>query len=156
MAQEIERKFLIDPDKLPALNDGQTIKQGYIPTADLTTVRVRISNDKAYLTIKGQTHGNTRSEFEYPVPVTDAEHMLNELCQQPFIDKIRYLIQHEQHTWELDIFHGDNEGLRVAEVELSTEDEIVSLPNWVTEEVSGEVKYYNSQLLKHPYKDWQQ
>lgn len=155
MAQEIERKFLVDPDKLPALSGGHAIKQGYIPTADLTTVRVRISNENAYLTIKGQTHGNTRSEFEYPVPVPDAEQMLNELCQQPFIDKTRYLIQHEQHTWELDIFHGDNEGLRVAEVELSSEDERVNLPNWVTQEVSGEVKYYNSQLLKHPYKDWQ-
>lgn len=154
MAKEIERKFLVDPNKLPSLSNGDVIKQGYIPTRDLTTVRIRIRSNTAFLTIKGETQGNTRSEFEYTIPITDAEHMMEELCQGPKIDKTRYLIHGKKHTWELDIFHGDNDGLIVAEIELGQENEEITLPEWVTEEVSGDHKYYNSQLLANPYKDW--
>ena len=154
MAKEIERKFLVDPNKLPSLSNGDVIKQGYIPTRDLTTVRIRIRSKTAFLTIKGETQGNTRSEFEYTIPLTDAEHMMEELCQGPKIDKTRYLIHDKKHTWELDIFHGDNDGLIVAEIELGQENEEITLPEWVTEEVSGDHKYYNSQLLANPYKGW--
>ncbi len=103
MGVEIERKFLVDETLLPQLTNGHTIKQGYIQTAGLNTVRVRISDEKAFLTLKSSSKGATRLEFEYPVPLEDAQLMLENLCQKPFIDKKRYLIAHEGHTWELDI-----------------------------------------------------
>ena len=154
MAQEIERKFLIDPDKLDDLNCGITIKQGYVPTSDNTAVRVRIMGDQAFLTLKGENRGAVRTEFEYEIPVSDAEQMLAELCSGPKVDKTRYLITHDKHLWELDIFAGDNLGLIVAEVELSSETEEVKLPDWITQEVTGDPKYYNSNLLENPYSNW--
>jgi len=153
MAKEIERKFLVDPNRLPPLPDPILIKQGYIP-AQNTTVRIRLSNEKAFLTLKGRTKGLTRSEFEYPIPVSDAEAMLRELCIQPYIDKRRYLITYEGHTWEVDIFEGENEGLIVAEIELESETEPFSLPEWVTEEVSHDARYRNANLIRHPYSQW--
>jgi adenylate cyclase len=153
MAQEIERKFLVDTDKLPPLPQPLVIKQGYIP-AQGATVRVRISNDHAFLTLKGRARGLTRSEFEYPIPVTDAEAMLEELCIQPYIDKKRYLIEYKGHTWELDIFEGENAGLIVAEIELSSETEPFEKPEWVTQEVSDDPHYRNAYLVKNPYKNW--
>ncbi len=153
MAQEIERKFLVDAAKLPPLPPPQIIKQGYIPTQN-ATVRIRISNDKAFLTLKGRTTGLRRSEFEYPIPLEDAEAMLDELCIQPYIDKKRYLIDISGHTWELDIFEGENEGLIVAEIELESEDETFERPEWVTEEVSDDPKYRNVSLVNYPYKRW--
>ncbi|MBN1008368.1 CYTH domain-containing protein [Amphritea pacifica] len=154
MAQEIERKFLVNMDKVDLPEQGLTICQGYIQTTDKTTVRIRIMGDKAFLTLKGETKGISRSEFEYEVPVTDARQMLDELCKGPVVDKTRYLISHKNHLWELDIFAGDNEGLIVAEVELDSEDEQPELPDWVTEEVTGDRRYYNSNLLTHPFKNW--
>jgi len=154
MAQEIERKFLIDPVKLGELNCGISIKQGYVPTQDKTAVRVRIMGDQAFLTLKGENHGAVRSEFEYEVPLPDAEQMLAELCSGPKIDKVRHLITHAKHLWEVDIFAGENQGLMVAEVELSDENETVILPEWVTIEVTGDAKYYNSNLLNNPYNTW--
>ncbi|MDO6563562.1 CYTH domain-containing protein [Amphritea sp. 1_MG-2023] len=154
MAQEIERKFLVDMAKVDLPKQGLTICQGYIQTADKTTVRIRIMGDKAFLTLKGETHGFSRSEFEYEIPVSDARQMLDELCQGPMVDKTRYLIQHQQHLWELDIFAGDNQGLIIAEVELNSETEQPELPDWISEEVTGDKRYYNSNLLSHPFKDW--
>ncbi len=154
MAQEIERKFLIDLNLLGPLGTGTAIKQGYIPTRDKTTVRVRVMGEQAFLTLKGANRGAVRSEFEYPIPRIDADQMLDELCAGPVIDKVRYLIPHDKHLWEIDIFAGDNAGLVVAEVELTTEHEAVSLPHWVTAEVTGDPKYYNSNLLHTPYKLW--
>jgi adenylate cyclase len=153
MAQEIERKFLVDTDKLPPLPQPLIIKQGYIP-AQGATVRVRISNDRAFLTLKGRARGLTRSEFEYPVPLEDAEAMLEELCVQPYIDKKRYLIEHNGHTWELDIFEGANEGLVVAEIELKSEHEAFPLPEWAGREVSDDPRYRNANLVAHPYSQW--
>ncbi len=153
MAQEIERKFLVDAAKLPPLPAPQIIKQGYIPTQN-ATVRIRISNDKAFLTLKGRTTGLRRSEFEYPIPLEDAEAMLDELCMQPYIDKKRYLIDVSGHTWELDIFEGENEGLIVAEIELESEDEAFERPEWVTEEVSEDPRYRNAYLVKNPFMKW--
>ena len=153
MVKEIERKFLVATGKLPTLPKGHVIKQGYIPTQGIT-VRARISDDKAFLTLKGRATGLSRSEFEYPIPVEDAQQILNELCAHPLIEKTRYLIPHGEHTWELDIFEGDNQGLIVAEIELSSENEAFELPNWVREEVSHDTKYRNSNLRAHPFCKW--
>ena len=153
MAQEIERKFLVDPSKLPQLSSCYTIKQGYI-AASGATVRVRIRNNEAFLTLKGKAKGLTRSEFEYPIPVTDAEAMLSELCLHPVISKKRYLIEHEGHTWELDIFEGENEGLIVAEIELESETEPFVKPDWVTKEVSNDPRYRNAYLVSYPFSAW--
>ncbi len=154
MALEIERKFLIDLKKLGHLKNGITIKQGYISTTDKTVVRVRISGKKAYLTLKGENKGITRTEFEYEIPIKDGESIIAELCSTPLIEKTRYLIPVSKHTWEVDIFHGDNDGLAVAEVELTNANEDIDLPEWVTTEVSGDKKYYNSNLLNYPFKAW--
>ncbi|MEH6580037.1 MAG: CYTH domain-containing protein [Amphritea sp.] len=154
MAKEIERKFLIDLETVGPLNCGVTIKQGYIPTRDNTAVRVRIMGDNAFLTIKGENKGAVRSEFEYEIPLLDAEQMLEELCSGPVVDKTRYLVTHEKHLWEIDIFAGDNAGLVIAEVELKDEHEAVILPDWISSEVTGDPKYYNSNLLNNPFKNW--
>jgi len=154
MPVEIERKFLIDLEKVGPLQNGVAIKQGYVPTSTKTAVRVRVKEGQAFLTLKGANKGATRSEFEYEIPMADAEAMLAELCEGPIIDKTRYVIHHANHAWEVDVFYGDNQGLVVAEVEMASEDELVALPDWVTQEVTGEVRYYNSSLLANPYKDW--
>jgi adenylate cyclase len=154
MGIEIERKFLIDTSKLPTLKNGYQIKQGYIKTVDHTTVRVRIRDQEAFLTIKGKSVGASRPEFEYPIPLQDANEMLNKLCQTSFIDKTRYLMKHEGHVWEVDIFRGQNLGLVIAEIELESEDETFTLPYWVTKEVTDDKRYFNSNLIEHPYSNW--
>lgn len=154
MAKEIERKFLINMAAIGILENGTAIKQGYISTMDKTVVRARVAGNKAYLTLKGKNKQLTRSEFEYEIPVNDAEQIISELCNGPVIEKTRYLCVYEGHTWEIDIFHGNNDGLIVAEIELESEDEAFEKPSWVTVEVSGDAKYYNSSLLDHPYKNW--
>ncbi len=156
MALEIERKYLIDLKKIGTLENGIRIKQGYLSTDKNAVVRVRVKNDKAYLTIKGSNSGIARLEFEYEIPLNEANEMLEKLCQKPVIDKTRYIINHENHTWEVDIFYGDNEGLVVAEVELLSEDEHINLPIWVKEEVSHDDRYFNSNLMKLPFKDWEE
>ena len=153
MAKEIEKKFLVDMVKLPTLPKGHIMKQGYVPTQGIT-VRARISDEQAFLTLKGRATGLTRSEFEYPIPVEDAQQILDELCAHPLIEKTRYLIPYGDHTWELDIFEGDNQGLIVAEIELDSEDEQFELPVWTTEEVSYDRKYRNSNLVAHPFCSW--
>jgi len=154
MALEIERKYLVDLEKLGTLENGNRIKQGYLSTNKDAVVRVRVKNDKAYLTIKGSNIGATRLEFEYEIEVVEANEMLDKLCQKPVIDKTRYLIDYENHTFELDIFYGDNDGLVVAEVELLDENETIKLPSWIKEEVTSDERYYNSNLMKNPYKNW--
>ena len=109
---------------------------------------------RAYLNIKGATLDIARSEYEYPIPVEDAEEMLDNFCHRPLIEKTRYLVRHGKHTWEVDIFEGDNAGLMVAEIELSDEHEPFEKPDWVGEEVSHDPRYYNVSLVEHPYKDW--
>jgi len=153
MAIEIERKFLIlNTDFLEGLQ-GTEFKQGYL-NREGATVRVRVAGDKAFLTIKGKTQGISRSEFEYPIPVNDAEAMLATLCALPPIEKTRYLIDHANKCWEVDVFHGVNQGLIVAEIELNSENENVPLPNWIGVEVSHESRYFNSQLASHPFCQW--
>lgn len=154
MAREIERKFLVDPGRLGALADGVEILQGFIETRDLTVVRVRIAGGDAWLTLKGKNTGAVRTEFEYPIPVSDARQILSELCGERVIVKTRYLRQFAGHTWEIDVFAGDNAGLSVAEVELKSEDENLLLPDWVGLEVTEDPRYYNVNLLSHPFCDW--
>lgn len=154
MAIEIERKFLVKTNEIPVLNDGQLISQGYIASADKTTVRVRVKGDKGFITLKGATVGLSRLEYEYEIPVTDAIEMIDTLCLGQTVSKTRYELPVGGHVWELDVFHGDNQGLVVAEVELVDESEQPELPIWVGEEVTGQVKYYNSQLLQQPYSQW--
>lgn len=154
MPLEIERKYLVDLEKLGTLENGNRIKQGYLSTNKDAVVRVRVKNDKAYLTIKGSNIGATRLEFEYEIEVVEANEILDKLCQKPVIDKTRYLIDYENHTFELDIFYGENDGLVVAEVELLDENETIKLPSWIKEEVTSDERYYNSNLMKNPYKNW--
>jgi adenylate cyclase len=154
MALEIERKYLIDLEKIGTLENGIRIKQGYLSTNKDAVVRVRVKNDKAYLTIKGPNNGISRLEFEYEIPFDEANEMLDNLCKKPVIDKTRYIIKHDIHIWEIDVFYGDNEGLVVAEVELKDENEKINLPSWIKEEVTSDNRYFNSNLMKYPYKDW--
>jgi adenylate cyclase len=151
MGKEIERKYLVKLDTWKPQGEGIHFKQGYLNSQKERVVRVRIEGTKAKLTIKGLTTGVTRSEFEYSVPVEDASLLLDNLCEQPLIDKHRHKEEHFGKTWEIDVFHGLNEGLVVAEIELGSEDEKITLPAWVAEEVSSDPRYFNSNLLKNPF-----
>lgn len=154
MGLEIERKFLIDKNILGSLKNGYQIKQGYIKTVDFTTVRIRIRDKEAFLTLKSKNKGTSRLEFEYPIPLNDANEMLENLCQSALVEKTRYLVEHVGHTWEVDIFEGSNQGLMIAEIELNREDESFVLPKWIKEEVSHDARYYNSNLIEDPYTKW--
>ncbi len=155
MAIEIERKFLVTNDDWRSLATGISYKQGYILNQDnFTTIRVRIIGNEAYLTIKSKTEGLSRNEFEYPIPMNDAEIMLNTLCHRPLIEKIRYKIPQGDLIWEIDEFQGENQGLIIAEIELKKEDQVIEIPNWIGEEVSYDPRYYNVNLAKHPYQAW--
>jgi adenylate cyclase len=151
MAIEIERKFLVNVELIPIGIDGIGIRQGYLLVSPEKSVRVRIAGHKAFITVKGSDHQGSRPEFEYEIPVEDAEFMLANHCQGQKISKIRRHIIHKGHLWEIDEFLEDNKGLWLAEIELSDAGEIIELPSWVTVEVTGDKKYYNSYLSQHPY-----
>lgn len=156
MAQEIERKFLVKDDSYRKMADSSSrIRQGYICSIRGRTVRVRIRDTKGYLTIKGPSNasGTSRYEWEHELPLDEAEELMR-LCEPGMIDKTRYLVKVGNHTFEVDEFYGDNEGLVVAEVELKSEDEAFERPDFLGEEVTGQVKYYNSFLMKVPYNRW--
>ncbi|MDY3858184.1 MAG: CYTH domain-containing protein [Muribaculaceae bacterium] len=147
MAKEIERKFLVVGDRFIAMSQQHVeIRQGYISRRPEGTVRVRIFGDKAFLTVKGKNRGAVRSEWEYAVPVTDAMDMLAEVADGAILRKTRYYVPFADRTWEVDVFHGSHEGLITAEVELPSADAEVSLPPFVGEEVTGDSRYYNSNL----------
>jgi adenylate cyclase len=154
MAIEIERKFLIDKSKLPKLENGILLAQGYIETAPGNVVRVRTANEKAFLTIKGKTENLSRLEFEYEIPFSDAEELLNKLCTKPIISKTRFIENFAGKKWEIDVFDGDNQGLIVAEIELKSEDEIFEKPDWIIREVSHLKEYRNNFLAQNPYSTW--
>jgi adenylate cyclase len=154
MAKEIERKFLVRDKRYRQLAEPISYRQGYLSTDKERIVRVRIEGDKAYLTVKGTTDGITRIEYEYEIPPAEAEHILDELCKKPIIEKDRYKIEYNGVVWEVDEFHGPNEGLVVAEVHLKREDQKLSIPEWIGEEVSHEPKYFNSNLVQNPYNKW--
>lgn len=151
---EIERKFLVIEEKLPELLNGKYISQGYIQTKDLTVVRARIKGDKGFLTIKGKNTGTSCLEYEYDIPISEAKETIENLCQGKSVEKTRFELKIGQHIWELDVFHGLNKGLVVAEIELSNENEEFERPSWIGEEVSGDSRYYNSKLLYTPYSTW--
>ncbi len=156
MAQEIERKFLVKDDSFKKQAFKSTrIVQGYLSSVPERTVRVRIKGDKGYLTVKGigNESGASRFEWEIEIPKQDAENLLK-ICEPGVIDKTRYLVKAGQHTFEVDEFYGDNEGLVIAEVELESEDQAFEKPDWLGEEVTGDPRYYNSMLMKNPYKNW--
>lgn len=155
MATEIERKFLLkDTSWKDVVNEGTAYSQGYLVGSKHASVRVRIQGEKAFINIKSATLDITRQEYEYEIPLEDARELLDSLCEKPLISKTRYLVPQGKHTWEIDVFSGENEGLVVAEIELSDADETFDKPGWLGEEVSGDVRYYNVNLGKHPYRDW--
>ncbi len=155
MAQEIERKFLVSGDYQSQAYAQIRMIQGYICSSRGRTVRVRICGDKGYLTIKGAANasGISRYEWEHELPLPEAEELMK-LCEPGLIDKTRYLVRSGKHTFEVDEFYGENEGLVVAEVELASEEEAYVKPDFIGEEVTGDIRYYNSQLMRNPYKNW--
>ena len=155
MAIEIEHKFLL-------VNDSwrqQTIhsvnyKQGYLSALPTSSIRVRVSGERAWFNIKSATVGTQRQEYEYEIPLEDAHEILDTLCKKPLIEKTRYFIRSGDLTWEIDEFHGDNQGLVVAEIELPDVDTVFHKPDWLGEEVSHDKRYYNNNLANHPYSQW--
>ena len=154
MGIEIERKFLLASDAWRGQGQSVLLRQGYLSSARERVVRVRIEGEQAMLTIKGANVGATRSEWEYPIPLADAAELLDGLCEQPLIEKTRHRIEHAGMVWEVDEFLGANAGLVVAEIELASEDQPFDKPDWIGAEVSGYARYYNANLIRHPFSQW--
>lgn len=153
MAKEIERKFLVNTNIWKPDGVAKKMKQAYLTIQSNKVIRVRTSNENAFLTIKGQLNGISRDEYEYEIPFTDALEMFG-LCDGKPVEKTRWIMEIEDKTWEIDVFEGENEGLVVAEIELQNESEKFYKPEWLMEEVSTDTCYYNFYLSKHPYKTW--
>jgi adenylate cyclase len=154
MSVEIERKFLVSGDAWKILGQGTAIRQGYLSTNPDRVVRVRIEGSSATMTIKGRSQGATRGEWEYAIPLDDADELLSQLCERPLIEKTRTRVTHDGMVWEVDEFFGENRGLIVAEIELQSENQAFSKPEWIAEEVTHDTRYFNSSLLKHPFAAW--
>ena len=154
MSVEIERKFLVRGSAWKVLGQGVAIRQGYLSTNPDRVVRVRIEDESATLTIKGRTKGITRGEWEYAISLEEADQLLNDLCERPLIEKTRTRVVYEGMVWEVDEFFGDNLGLVVAEIELESEEQSFSKPDWIAEEVTDDARYFNANLLRHPFSDW--
>ena len=153
MALEIERKYLLISDDWRGLGTAKKISQGYLSRDPAPTVRIRICDDRAFMTVKGRTTGITRVEIEFEISLDHAHEMMA-LCSKPLIEKTRYEIWHAGMKWEVDEFHGDNAGLIVAEIELPSEETLFEKPSWCGEEVSHDFRYGNSRLSQHPYSAW--
>jgi adenylate cyclase len=154
MGVEIERKFLLTGDGWRELGTPVLLRQGYLSTNPERTGRVRLEGQGATMTIKSKSVGATRGEWEYPLPLTDANELLDRVCEQPIIEKYRSRVEHAGHVWEVDEFLGVNEGLRFAEIELDSEDAEFEKPDWIGEEVTDDRRYFNSNLIKHPFSQW--
>jgi adenylate cyclase len=155
MATEIEHKFLVKNDDWRALvSHSALFKQGYLNSDKTSSVRVRVAGNQAWLNIKSATVGTHRMEYEYEIPLSDAEEILTQLCHKPLIEKTRYFVNDAAHLWEIDVFSGENQGLIVAEIELSAIGESFAKPAWLGEEVTHDVRYYNNNLCRHPYSEW--
>lgn len=154
MPQEIERKFLVHGTGYRQKADKSLIRQGFLSTDKEHVVRIRITGHKAFLTVKGLATGASRPEFEYEIPLGDANYLLEYLCEKPIIEKNRFKAEYGGFTWEVDEFLGENEGLVIAEIELEYEKQPFPLPEWIGREVTGDPRYYNSSLVKHPYREW--
>jgi adenylate cyclase len=151
---EIERKFLLAGDGWRALGEPVLLRQGYLSSEPGRVVRVRVEGQCAYMTIKGKSVGATRGEWEYPIPLADANELLERLCEQPIVEKYRRRIDFAGHTWEVDEFLGANQGLVVAEIELESEDQQFDKPDWIGADVTSDPRYYNSNLVRHPFSSW--
>lgn len=154
MGKEIERKFLVQNTNFKELANPVRLYQGFLNTDKERVVRIRVVGEKGLVTIKGITLNVSRAEYEYEIPKQDALEMLNNLCVQPIIEKDRYTIPFDDLIWEVDVFKNENEGLVIAEIELEFEDQHFEKPNWIGKEVTFHTKYYNSSLVKFPYKSW--
>jgi CYTH domain-containing protein len=154
MGTEIERKFLLKNDGWRRGAKGIFLRQGYLTTDPERSVRVRLAGSKGVLTIKGQSSGCVRSEFEYPIPAEDASVLLENLCLRPLIEKVRYPVEAGSRLWVIDEFAGENRGLVVAEIELGSPDETFELPEWIGEEVTHDFRYYNMSLVETPFSQW--
>ena len=155
MAEEIERKFLTKSGAWRSQAIGRFYRQGYLSTVKERTVRIRTIRNEGYITVKGIAKGAARAEYEYEIPVKDANEMLDTLCEQPIIEKMRYEIEHNELIWLVDEFEGVNKGLILVEVELSDENQKIVLPDWVGAEVTGDPNYFNSNLTRNPYLGWE-
>lgn len=155
MGREIERKFLVTGTEYRESAEAKQYRQGYLSRNRERTVRVRTAGDKGFITVKGKNAGIVRTEFEYEIPLSDADAMLSFLCEKPLIEKRRYHYEYEGHVWEIDEFSGDNEGLVIAEIELTSEDDAFVKPDWIGDEVSGDPRYFNSNLVNNPYRSWE-
>ena len=156
MGVEIERKFLLAGEGWRSLGEPVLLRQGYLSLDPARVVRVRIEGERAFLTIKGKSQGATRAEWEYPIPVLEAAELLDTLCQPPLIEKYRHRIASGAHTWEIDEFVGVNAGLVVAEIELASEADAFEKPDWIGAEVTHDARYFNSNLIRHPYSAWKE
>lgn len=154
MPVEIERKFLVTSEAWRKGAQGTRYVQGYLQNTETCVVRARIAGDKAFLTIKGKARGISRAEYEYAIPVADADAMLKDLATGGLVEKVRHLVKHGEHTWEVDEFSGDNAGLVVAEIELTREDEAFARPDWLGDDVTDDPRYLNASLAKRPFKAW--
>lgn len=173
MGKEIERRFLVRKSAWDALRlqasshhaaDGSNhgtlvhlpfkIRQGFLSSVKERVVRVRVTGERGMLTVKGPTHGFSKIEFEYAIPLADAQFLLNKLCERPLIEKDRYRVEQDGMVWEVDDFEGENRGLLLAEVELTEESQVFPLPTWVGEEISDDPRYFNSSLIKNPFSQW--
>ena len=154
MGIEIERKFLVVNDDYKLNAKSAVFYQGYLSSTKEATVRVRIGGDQGFITVKGKSKGITRAEFEYPIPVDDAKTILDTMCGKSIIHKRRYITVYDGFTWEVDEFYDANQGLVIAEIELTSEEQPFAKPHWLGKEVSNDIRYYNSNLIKHPFKEW--
>lgn len=155
MALEVEHKFLLANDGWRTEVDHSVLyKQGYLSSSPLSSIRVRISDSQAWLNIKSATIGTHRQEFEYEIPLSDAHEILDQLCHKPLVEKMRHFVYRDPHVWEIDEFMGENQGLIVAEIELAAVGEAFAKPAWLGLEVTQDLRYYNNNLCKHPYKEW--
>ena len=154
MGVEIERKFLLAGDGWRVLGEPVLLRQGYLCSDPVRTVRVRIEGGQGVLTIKSKNVGATRGEWEYPIPLQEAAELLDRLCERPLVEKTRRRIAHAGFVWEVDEFLGENAGLVVAEIELPSEDTAFERPSWIGQEVTGDKRYYNSSLIRNPYSTW--
>ncbi len=155
MAKEIERKFLVTGDDWKGQVAKQAFyRQGYLSGTEKSSIRVRVSGNRAWLNIKSATLGIRRTEYEYEIPFDEAQEMLDMFCTGAVIEKIRYFVPYKDHLWEVDVFSGQNQGLVVAEIELEEESESFARPEWIGEEVSDDPRYYNVCLVSHPYSTW--
>ena len=154
MGTEIERKFLLKSDAWRSQSVGKLYRQGYVFQSTDVTVRIRIAETQGYITLKGKAEQYVRPEFEYEIPVNDAQAMLDLWCQPRVVEKIRYRVPFRGLTWEVDEFQGSNQGLVLAEVELTSSDQVFEFPDWIGQEVSDQDRYFNASLAVYPYTQW--